>query len=83
MRHWCDKDTQADALSLLTSPEKFSVIVHLELWVQVVAPVDRCQKILQDPACDMMTARNVLKKLGQNFTQKRDKIMEMDQQGTF
>lgn len=83
MRHWCNKDTQADAQSLLTSLEKFSVIVHLELWVQVVTPVDRCQKILQDSACDVMTAGNVLKKLRQTFIQKRDKIMEMDQQGTF
>lgn len=71
-----NKDTQADAQSLLASLGNFYVIALLEFWVQVLAPVDRCQKILQDPACNVMTAGDVLKKLGQNFIQKRDKVVE-------
>lgn len=51
------------------------MIILLEIWVQVLAPVNHCQKILQDPACDVMTAGDVLKKLGQNYIQKGDEIM--------
>ena len=71
-----NKDTQADAHSLLMSLENYQVIALLEFWVQVLAPVDRCQKVLQEIVCDVMTAGDALKVLGQSFTQKREEIVE-------
>lgn len=73
-----NKDTQADAYFLLTTLENFSVIVFLNFWVQFLAPVDHRQNILQDPAYNIMAASDVLKKLGHNFIQKRDEIIEME-----
>lgn len=72
-----NKHTVAAAQSILASLENFYAIVLLEIWVQVLASVDHCQRLLQDPTCDVMTARDVLKKLGQSFSQKCNIIVEV------
>lgn len=71
-----NKDTQTDAHSLLTSLENFEVIALLEFWVQVLAPVDRCHKIFQDPRCSVVTAADALKMLGERFIEKREGLIE-------
>lgn len=70
-----NKDTQVDAQFLLAGLQTY-IIVFLDIWVQVLTPVDRYQKLLQDPACDVMTAGNALKKSGQSSNQKCDDIIE-------
>ena len=52
------------------------MIALLELWVQVLAPVDRCQKIFQEPTCNVLAAADALKMLGQSFIQRRKDIVE-------
>ena len=56
--------------------KSFEVIALLEFWVQVLAPVDRCQKIFQEPTCNVLAAADALKMLEQSFIQRRDDIVE-------
>ena len=64
-------DTKSDAHQILCSILKFEFLCLLRFWHKVLTPIDRVQKMLQDPTSTIRTAAEDLKSLVCSFNKER------------
>ena len=54
--------------------QNFEFIVYVQFWAEVLSPINRCQKILQDPTAEIGTTSTSLKNLAESLNEKREDL---------
>lgn len=71
-----NKETRADAIQLQKAITTFQFVAFLKFWGNILQPIERSQKILQDPNVDVVKAANTLSNLAEHFENEREERTE-------